>query len=155
VEARGRDGRQVTAMIRGRGANFLFGSARVSTSSDAYDLASAFGDDFTTMLITGKSPFGTMPRAPSLERVQALAGGSLKYAAGEAFGRELVLGMIGGAIVSSQNGTTRGILTVLPRPNKHQRTSNKRMIASAIPLSWLSVQSNPVRKLRYAHKLSS
>ncbi len=99
AEARGRDGRQVAAMIWGRGANFLSGSARVSTSGDAYELASAFGDDFSTMLITGKSPYGTMPRAPSLVRVQALAGRAPKYAACEACGREPgVTGLVGGAI---------------------------------------------------------
>jgi Protein of unknown function (DUF3313) len=99
AEARGRDDRQVAAMIWGRGANFLSGSARVSASGDAYDLASAFGEDFSTMLITGKSPFGTMPRTPSWDRVQALAGGSPKYPACEAFGREPgVIGLIGGAI---------------------------------------------------------
>jgi hypothetical protein len=99
VGARGRDDRQVAAMIWGRGANFLSGSARVSTSGDAYELASAFGDDFSTMLITGKSPFGTMPRTPSLERVRALAGGPPKYAACAAFGREPgVTGLVGGAI---------------------------------------------------------
>lgn len=99
AEARGRDDRQVAAIIWGRGANFLSGSARVSSSGDAYDLASAFGDDFSTMLITGKSPFGTMPRTPSLERFQAAAGGAPKYAACEAFGREPgVSGLIGGAI---------------------------------------------------------
>lgn len=99
AEARGRDDRQVAAMIWGRGANFLSGSARVSTSGDAYDFASAFGDDFSTMLITGKSPFGTMARPPSPERIQAMAGGRPKYAACEAFGREPgVSGMIGQAI---------------------------------------------------------
>lgn len=99
AEARGRDDRQVAAMIWGRGANFLSGSARVSASGDAYDLASAFGDDFSTMLITGKSPFGTMPRTLSLERVQAMAGGAPKYAACEVFGREPgVAGVIGGTI---------------------------------------------------------
>jgi uncharacterized protein DUF3313 len=99
AEARGRDDRQVAAMIWGRGANFLSGSARVSAAGDAYELASTFGDDFSTMLITGKSPFGTMPRAPSVERVQALAGGAPKYAACETFGREPgVTGLVGGAI---------------------------------------------------------
>ncbi len=99
AEARGHNGQQVAAMIWGRGANFMSGSARVSTAGDAYDLASAFGDDFSTMLITGKSPFGEMPRTPSLERVQVMAGGAPKYASCEAFGRELgVAGAIGGAI---------------------------------------------------------
>ena len=54
-------------------------------------------DDFSTMLITGKNPFGTMPRAPSVERVQALAGGAPKYAACEVFDREPgVTGLVGG-----------------------------------------------------------
>jgi hypothetical protein len=39
-----------------------------------------------------------MPRAPSVERVQALAGGAPKYAACEVFGREPgVTGLVGGA----------------------------------------------------------
>jgi hypothetical protein len=99
AEARGRDNRQVAAMIWGRGANFMSGSARISSSGDAYELADTFGEDFSTLLITGKSPFGTMPRTPSLERVQAMAGGKPKYAACEAFGREPgVVGMVGGAV---------------------------------------------------------
>lgn len=99
AEARGRDHRQVAAMIWGQGANFMSGSARVSSSGDAYDLARAFGDDFSTMLITGKSPFGTLPRTLTMERVQAMAGGQPKYPACEAFGREPgVAGLIGGAI---------------------------------------------------------
>jgi Protein of unknown function (DUF3313) len=99
AEAKGPDNRQAAAMIWGRGANVLSGSARVSTSGDAYELASAFGEDFSSMLITGDSPFGKMPRAPSVDRVKAMAGGAPKYAACETFGREPgVVGAIGGAI---------------------------------------------------------
>lgn len=121
AEARGRDQRQVAAMVWGRGANVLSGSARVSTSGDAYELASAFGDDFSAMLITGKSPFGTMSRTPSFERVQVMAGGQPKYTACEAFGREPgVTGLIGGAIGVppewNDKGGTDGVVTAGQAP---------------------------------------
>ncbi|WP_225702330.1 DUF3313 domain-containing protein [Bradyrhizobium cenepequi] len=99
AEARGRDGRQEAAMVWGRGANALSGSARVSPSGDAYELASAFGDDFSRMLVTGKTPFGTLAKPPSMDRIQSWAGGAPKYAACEAFGREPgIAGLVGGAI---------------------------------------------------------
>ncbi len=99
AEATGRDHRQVAAMIWGRGANALSGSARISTVGDAYELASAFGEDFSTLLITGSSPFGHMPRPLSLARIQALAGGQPKDPACEVFGREPgMAGMVGAAI---------------------------------------------------------
>jgi Protein of unknown function (DUF3313) len=121
AEARGHDGRQAAAMIWGRGANFMSGSARISTSGDAYDLADAFGQDFSTMLITGKSPFETMFRAPSFERVQAMAGGKPKYAACEAFGREPgVVGLIGATVGVppewNDKGSNDALVTAEPKP---------------------------------------
>lgn len=99
AEARARDGAQVAAMTWGRGANALSGSARVSPAGDAYELASAFGDDFSQMMVIGKSPFGTFAKPPSTERIQSWAGGTPKYPACEAFGREPgLVGAIGGAV---------------------------------------------------------
>jgi hypothetical protein len=99
AEARARDGKQEAAMVWGRGANALSGSARVSPSGDAYELASAFGDDFSRMLVTGKTPFGGLAKPPSMDRIQSWAGGAPKYAACEAFGREPgIAGLVGGAI---------------------------------------------------------
>ena len=99
AEARARDGRQQGAMVWGRGANALSGSARISAAGDAYELASAFGDDFSRMLVTGKTPFGKLGKPPSMDRIQSWAGGAPKYAACEAFGREPgIAGLVGGAI---------------------------------------------------------
>lgn len=109
AEARGRDRRQVAAMIWGRGANFASGAGRVSSAGDAYDLAGAFGEDFSMMLITGRSPFGTMAPMPSLERIQAMAGGQPKYTACEAFGRAPgMAGLIGGAVGAPPEWNDKG-----------------------------------------------
>lgn len=99
AEARDRSQHQVAAMVWGRGANAFLGSGRVSTSGDAYDLTGSFSEDFSTMLITVKTPYGTMTPTPSFERLQALAGGQPKYEACEVFGRAPgVAGFLGGAV---------------------------------------------------------
>ena len=86
-EALDRSGRQQAAMIWARGANSFTTSATVSKAGDVYDLAKSFGGDFSWMLVTGSSPFGKMPSAPSMEKIGASLGGKPKYAACEAFGR--------------------------------------------------------------------
>ncbi len=109
AEALGHDGRQNAAMVWGRGANALSGSARISSSGDAYEFASAFGDDFSKMLVTGKSPFGTLPSPPSIERIQSLAGGAPKYPACEAFGREPgLVGLVSGVVGTPPEWTDKG-----------------------------------------------
>ena len=123
AEARGRNHRQVAAMIWGRGANFMSGAGRVSTSGDAYDLAGAFGEDFSAMLVTGKSPFGAMAPTPSFERLQAMAGGQPKYSACEAFGRAPgVAGLVGGAVGAppewNDKGGTDGVATAAQAPTQ-------------------------------------
>ena len=71
AEARDQQGSQEAAMIWGRGATALSGGmARASRDGDAYDLAAAFGDDFSKLLVTGETPFGTMPSLPSAEVVR-------------------------------------------------------------------------------------
>jgi hypothetical protein len=50
--------------VRGAVSNSFFGAARVSPVGDAYELASAFGNDFSTLLVTGASLFGA--KLPSL-----------------------------------------------------------------------------------------
>jgi len=87
AEARGQSGNQVAAMVWARGANSFTSSPRVSTEGDAYDLASEFGDDFSKLLVTGKSPFGTWPAPPSLDKVKASFGAAPKQVACETFGR--------------------------------------------------------------------
>lgn len=109
AEARSRDGRQQAAMVWGRGANAFFGTARISPSGDAYEFASAFGDDFSKLLVKGKSPFGTLPSAPSFDRIQSLAGGSPKYDACAAFGREPgLVGLVGGVVGAPPEWTDKG-----------------------------------------------
>ncbi|MEW6258097.1 MAG: DUF3313 domain-containing protein [Pseudomonadota bacterium] len=109
AEAKGPGGRQDAAMLWGRGATALSGSARVSNVGDAYELASAFGDDFSKLVVTGESPFQKLPGLPSAERVGSWAGGAPKYAACEAFGREQgVAGLVSGAVGLPPEWTDKG-----------------------------------------------
>lgn len=113
AEAIGRDGRQQAAMVWGRGASVLFGMARISSSGDAYEFASAFGDDFSKLLVTGKSPFGGLPSPPSIERIQSLAGGEPKHQACAEFGRAPGLaGFVGGVVGAPPEWTDKGSGTV-------------------------------------------
>ncbi len=63
-------GQQKAAMLWAKGASSFFGNTtRVSPVGDAYELASAFGDDFSELLVTGEDPFrfqmaGTPIHAP-------------------------------------------------------------------------------------------
>lgn len=112
AEARKTGGAQEAAMVWGRGANALSGSARVSTVGDAYELASAFGDDFSKLVVKGESPFQKLPDLPSGERVQSWAGGAPKYAACEVFGREQgVAGLVTGAVGLPPEWTDKGAAT--------------------------------------------
>ncbi|WP_213775629.1 DUF3313 domain-containing protein [Bradyrhizobium sp. dw_78] len=87
AEALDRAGHQQAAMIWARGADSFTSSPRVSTSGDAYDLATAFGGDFSRLLVTGSTPFGKMPALPSLQKIGSSLGGKPKYAACSAFGK--------------------------------------------------------------------
>jgi hypothetical protein len=109
LEAEARDQREKpkAAMIWGRGASALPGpagtSARVALEGDAYELAGAFGSDFSTLLVKGKTPFGGLPDFPSIEsigaRINDLLGRGPKYPACEAFGRSPgLVGMLGGSL---------------------------------------------------------
>ena len=108
AEATGPGGDQLAAMVWGRGANFLSGSARVSTSGDAYELASVFGNDFSKMLVSGKTPFKSGPSLPSMQKFNSMLGGAPKEAACEAYGRSPgVAGMIGGAVGMPESWTDK------------------------------------------------
>jgi hypothetical protein len=109
AEARDRNDIQAAAMIWARGANSFTSSPRVSSDGDAYDLAAAFGDDFSKLLVTGASPFGTMPTLPSVQMIGASLGSSPKNAACEAFGRGPgLVGLIGGGIGLPPDWTDKG-----------------------------------------------
>lgn len=68
VEAEATDGHgsQAAAMIWGRGADSVTSEARVSSDGDAYDLASAFGEDFSKLLVSGSDPMKGGPSMPSM-----------------------------------------------------------------------------------------
>ena len=109
AEARDRSGNQKAAMIWARGANSFTSAPRVSSDGDAYDLASAFGDDFGKLLVTAESPFGKVSAPPSIDSLKASLGGAPKQAICEAFGRAPGLpGMIGERIGLPPDWTDRG-----------------------------------------------
>ncbi|MGY5811047.1 DUF3313 domain-containing protein [Rhizobium sp. LEGMi198b] len=86
AEAVGQDGTQKAAMLWSRGANMLTTRARISTVGDAYSLSSAFGGDFSRMLVKGRDPFKGTPTMPSMQKIKASLGGAPKYDACKAFG---------------------------------------------------------------------
>jgi hypothetical protein len=88
AEATTRDGKQAGAMVWSKGANFVTTSARMSQVGDAYSLASSFGNDFSKMLVTGKTPFKGLPKLPSYQKLKSNLGGKPKYHACERFGRD-------------------------------------------------------------------
>lgn len=81
------DGKQVAAFVWARGADSFTSSPKVSTIGDAYDLATAFGSDFSRVLVSGASPYGKLPKMPTIQSIGSSMGGKPKYAACEAFGR--------------------------------------------------------------------
>jgi len=87
AEATMRDGNQAGAMVWAKGANFVTTSARISQIGDAYSLAASFGNDFSKMLVSGKTPFKGLPKIPSGQRIKSGLGGKPKYSACEIFGR--------------------------------------------------------------------
>lgn len=99
ADARGPDNAQKAAMVWARGADAVTSKPRVSAASDAYDLASSFGDDFSKLLRTGETPFKMSPSMPSMDQLNSSVGGAPKYAACEAFGRGPgVVGFAGSAL---------------------------------------------------------
>lgn len=113
AEARDPSGTQKAAMIWGRGANSFTSSPRMAREGDAYDLAAAFGADFSRLLVTGASPFGKLPAAPSVGNLGAFLGGKPKHAACEAFGRSPgVAGMVAQRIGLPPDWTDKGATTV-------------------------------------------
>jgi len=116
AEALDSTGKQQAAMIWARGADSFTTSATVSKAGDAYELANAFGGDFSRLLVTGSSPFGAAPSAPSLEKMSSSLGGKPKYAACEAFGRGPgVGGMIAGRVGLPPEWSDEGAPPAMPQ----------------------------------------
>lgn len=87
AEAIDRSGVQRAAMVWARGANSITNKPRVSEVGDAYSLATTFGNEFSSMLVTGKEPKPLNIALPSGQRMQSWLGGEPKYAACDTFGR--------------------------------------------------------------------
>jgi hypothetical protein len=72
-------------------------------------LLKSFAADFSQLLVTGSSPFGTLPSLPSLHSIGSLFGGAPKEAACERFGRAPGLpGLIGDSIGLPPEWTDKG-----------------------------------------------
>ena len=97
-EARNSRGEQKAAMVWARAADAITSTARVSTAGDAYELASAFGDDFSKFLVTAETPFNKKLSIPTVQRVTSTLGGAPKNAACDAFGRVGIPGLVGGRL---------------------------------------------------------
>lgn len=109
AEAVDQTGRQRAAMIWARGADAFTSKPKVSTAGDAYDLASSFASDFSKLVVTGSSPFRTLPSLPSVHSVSAMFGGPPKEVACEAFGRGPgVPGLLGGLVGLPPEWTDKG-----------------------------------------------
>jgi hypothetical protein len=91
AEAIDSHGMQQASMLWGRGATAFFSSPKASKASDAYDLAKEFGDDFSSLLFKGQSPFEdggiSVPSLPSWHKISSKMGFAPKYAACESYGR--------------------------------------------------------------------
>jgi hypothetical protein len=99
ADARGPANDQKAAMVWARGADSITSQPKVSAASDAYDLATSFGEDFSKLLNTGETPFGHPPSIPSMQKIGSSLGAAPKNSACDAFGRSPgVVGMVGGGL---------------------------------------------------------
>lgn len=96
AEAVNGQGGQTAAIVWSKGANSFTSEARVSEVGDAYDLAAAFGSEFSRMVIAGKEPGNFDLSLPSVYDIRTLLGGKPGSPICENFGRSPgVVGMIG------------------------------------------------------------
>jgi Protein of unknown function (DUF3313) len=117
AEALDHNGHQAAAMVWARGADAFTTKPKVSVEGDAYDMAKAFGDDFSRLLVTGASPFKHLPHLPSGNTIKAMFGGAPKEAACDAFGRGPgVVGLVGDAVGLPPEWTDKGAPAPAPPP---------------------------------------
>jgi hypothetical protein len=115
AEALDQQRHQQAAMIWARGADAFTSKPKVSAAGDAYDLAKAFADDFSKLLVTASSPFRKMPSLPSMHKVGSMLGGAPKEAACEAFGRGPgVTGLVADTIGLPPEWTDKGATAATP-----------------------------------------
>jgi hypothetical protein len=109
AEALDQSGHQAAAMVWARGADAFTTKPKVSVEGDAYDMAKAFGNDFSRLLVTGASPFKQLPHLPSANAIKATFGAAPKEAVCDAFGRGPgVAGLVGDAIGLPPEWTDKG-----------------------------------------------
>ena len=103
-------GQQKAAMLWAKGASSFFGNTtRVSPVGDAYELASAFGDDFSELLVTGEDPFRfKWPSFPYMHRLKSTFGGAPKEAVCDSFGRKGVTDLLAGNFGFPPEWTDKG-----------------------------------------------
>lgn len=110
AEATDRQGRQVAAIVWGRGADSVTSKARVAADGDAYDLASTFGDDFSELLVSGSNPMKGGPSLPSVHSVMTQVNLGEGDPDCDRFGRNPGLtGMIAGGIGLPPSWTDNGV----------------------------------------------
>ncbi len=111
VEAEALDGAgaQRAAIVWSRGANSITNKARISKVGDAYDLAAAFGSEFSRMIIAGKEPGGLNIRLPSFYEIRTGLGGKPGSPLCENFGRSPgVIGALGASFGAPPSWTDKG-----------------------------------------------
>ncbi|MFS8048958.1 DUF3313 domain-containing protein [Rhizobium sp. BR 314] len=111
VEAEALDGAGVqrAAILWSRGANSITNKARISKVGDAYDLAAAFGSEFSRMIIAGKEPGGLNIRLPSFYEIRTGIGGKPGSPLCESFGRSPgVIGALGASFGAPPSWTDKG-----------------------------------------------
>lgn len=111
VEAEAVDskGQQAAAIVWSKGANSFTSDARVSQVGDAYDLAAAFGRDFSKMVIAGKEPGNFDLRLPSAYHIRTSLGGKPGSPVCETFGRfPGVAGMVGASFGAPPSWADKG-----------------------------------------------
>lgn len=114
VEAEASDlaGAQRAAMVWARGANALTDPGPIADNGDAYTLAGAFGDDFSSLLVKGTSPFQGGLTLPSMQAIGSYFGKESQYAACRAFGRNPgVIGTIGNVVGAPPSWTDGGAVS--------------------------------------------
>ena len=87
VEARDASGRQSAALVWARKAQVVASSTTVSEIGDAYELADDLGQDFSRLMVEGKSPFGGLPALPSPGRLGSALGMGPEQTVCETFGK--------------------------------------------------------------------
>lgn len=112
AEAVDRQGVQRAAIVWSRGANSFTSKARISQVGDAYDLAAAFGSEFSRMIIAGKEPENFNLRLPSAYELRTSLGGQSGSQTCDTYGRSPGLaGMLGATLGAPPSWSDKGAIS--------------------------------------------